>query len=692
MFGGSGLGLHSPLTALFLRNPEMAAAYRRQQYAEALGQGAMSGEPIRSPWQGVNKLAQAGIAAMLMGRSDDEMTAAAAKQREQEAAQEAQGTEFMNRALGLINPQGGGSPMSQALLNPNGAPPQQPPQAQPQPQPQEPGQPTQIPDALLPHFQRASAETGVPIPVLAAVARQESGFRPNAVGDDGKSTGTMQVQARTARDPGFGVAPIDPAKLNDPGENIMFGARYLAGRAKAAGVTDWYDPAQRALALKAYNGGGDPNYVNHVERFIPGTGGQPAGDAGADPSMPTPPIPPGTPQGPGAPQAAVAPQPAGPQGAPTQAQYAALEVEIQKGRQLQALAVAGGSSTNPTIKKNAENMRVIGTQMENRAIAERNRLDTLANREMKTIDLQDPTDGKAYTYENTPNGPGRKIGLAKDQPTGKQDDLAVINRLGPKVAQGTASQQEVIDYNGAATQYQTARVIQTDKGTFSIKPLLPPGMPEPQTPPWLQQPQGQVTPQGGPAPQGQPAPQASNLPPGVTEFKNTERDPPQAIVGAMLENGDNIRRIDDALKGVAGNPDAVGPWNYVARGPVANWWQPGGAEARAMVADIGSLKIHDRSGAAVTASESPRLAPFIPLVTDPAPIVKTKLEKFAKEYRNILMDQYQVYGPASNYRALAPVESILKSQPPSGMVSSPGASGPNLDDLIAERERRKAAR
>jgi hypothetical protein len=85
---------------------------------------------------------------------------------------------------------------------------------------------------------------------------------------------------------------------------------------------------------------------------------------------------------------------------------------------------------------------------------------------MKTIDLQDPTDGKAYTYENTPNGPGRKIGLAKDQPTGKQDDLAVINRLGPKVAQGTASQQEVIDYNGAATQYQTARVIQTTRARF----------------------------------------------------------------------------------------------------------------------------------------------------------------------------------------------------------------------------------
>ena len=456
MFGGSGLGLHSPLTSLFLRNPEMAAAYRRQQYAEALGQAGMSGEPIRSPWQGVNKLAQAGIAAMLMNRSDEEMTAAAQKQRDQEAAQEAQGTEFMNRALGLINPQGGGSPMSQALLNPGGVPPQQPPQAQPQPQPQEPGQPTQIPDALLPHFQRASAETGVPIPVLAAVARQESGFRPNAVGDDGKSTGTMQVQARTARDPGFGVAPIDPAKLNDPGENIMFGARYLAGRAKAAGVTDWYDPAQRALALKAYNGGGDPNYVNHVERFIPGTGGQPAGDAGGDPSMPTPPIPPGTPQATGAPQGA------GPQAAPTQQQYAAIEADIKAGRNLQALATAGGASTNPTIRKNAENMRVIGTQMENRAIAERNRLDTLANRNVQHTIAVGP-DGKNYIYEVTPNGLGRQLGMAPKQPgeqTGPfagngmdQQAANVMLSLAPKIKDGTATNAEKATYGLAYNHY-----------------------------------------------------------------------------------------------------------------------------------------------------------------------------------------------------------------------------------------------
>jgi hypothetical protein len=52
------------------------------------------------------------------------------------------------------------------------------------------------------------------------------------------------------------------------------------------------------------------------------------------------------------------------------------------------------------------------------------------------------------------------------------------------------------------------------------------------------------------------------------------------------------------------------------------------------------------------------------MVTDPAPIVKTKLEKFAKEYRNMLKDQYDVWGPASNYRSLAPVERALKEQGP----------------------------
>jgi hypothetical protein len=88
---------------------------------------------------------------------------------------------------------------------------------------------------------------------------------------------------------------VDPATLSDPRNNILFGARYLAGRGRQAGVTDWNDPAQQDRALAAYNGGGDPNYVRNVRQWMasPGgqapAGGQPAAPAGGQPaSAPAP--------------------------------------------------------------------------------------------------------------------------------------------------------------------------------------------------------------------------------------------------------------------------------------------------------------------------------------------------------------------------------------------------------------------
>ena len=125
---------------------------------------------------------------------------------------------------------------------------------------------------FLPFFEQASRETGIPVELLVAQARQESSLRPNVVSRTG-GQGLMQIQPSTARDPGYGVAPIAPDRVFDPESNIMFGARYLAARGRAAGVTDWNDPVQRARGLQAYNGGGDPNYVRNVERHMNGNNG-----------------------------------------------------------------------------------------------------------------------------------------------------------------------------------------------------------------------------------------------------------------------------------------------------------------------------------------------------------------------------------------------------------------------------------
>jgi hypothetical protein len=58
---------------------------------------------------------------------------------------------------------------------------------------------------------------------------------------------------------------------------------------------------------------------------------------------------------------------------------------------------------------------------------------------------------------------------------------------------------------------------------------------------------------------------------------------------------------------------------------------PTGVDVRAAVSDIGSLKIHDRSGANVTVSEAPRLKPFIPMSTDTPSTAKKKLNGLKSE-------------------------------------------------------------
>lgn len=125
---------------------------------------------------------------------------------------------------------------------------------------------TSIPANLQSYFDKASAATGIPVALLAAVAQQESGFRFDAVSPTG-ARGIMQVLPSTAEDPGYGVAPISRDKLFDPEANIMFGAQYLRGRAESAGL-DINNPADLRKLLRAYNGSdtpmGDKNYDDAV--------------------------------------------------------------------------------------------------------------------------------------------------------------------------------------------------------------------------------------------------------------------------------------------------------------------------------------------------------------------------------------------------------------------------------------------
>ena len=167
-----------------------------------------------------------------------------------------------------------------------------------------------VPPDYLPFYQEASARTGIPAEVLMAQHAQESGFNPGATGAAGE-IGIGQISPKTATDPGYGMTGLkNPDVLRDPRTNINFAADYLAARAKAAGA-DFSTPEGIAKALKAYNGGGDPNYVQNVTRYLPAMktalappaapGAAPGRTAAATPPppnagpLPVPPIPPANP-------------------------------------------------------------------------------------------------------------------------------------------------------------------------------------------------------------------------------------------------------------------------------------------------------------------------------------------------------------------------------------------------------------
>lgn len=137
---------------------------------------------------------------------------------------------------------------------------------------------------------------------------------------------------------------------------------------------------------------------------------------------------------------------------------------------------------------------------------------------------------------------------------------------------------------------------------------------------------------------------------------------PSPIVKAYVENSQAMRKIDDALAEAKLYPDAFGV-TRIAGETINQRMDPKGVKARALVADIGSLKIHDRSGAAVTAAETPRLLPFIPQITDKYETIKTKLGLFRKEYEAIQKDVNGLYNEKTGYGNLSGAAAAPPSKP-----------------------------
>ena len=140
---------------------------------------------------------------------------------------------------------------------------------------------------------------------------------------------------------------------------------------------------------------------------------------------------------------------------------------------------------------------------------------------------------------------------------------------------------------------------------------------------------------------------------------------PVSAAQKLFENQQNLRRAEQGLSLIKGEDVGEDKGSATATGwkgflpeAVLQRTDPGGVSTRAAIADLGSLIIHDRSGAAVTAAEMPRLKPFIPSVTDDPETVKKKLTRFVGEYRKIAQETSDFY-KESGYKV--PTETLQGS-------------------------------
>lgn len=224
------------------------AIKRKRALADALIQQGSDMSAIRSPWQGVARLAQG-----LMGGIHAGMADAAEKENND------YNSGVINKVLGIprLAPESGSGPTGDVA--PSSA------------------SNTEMSPEIQSAIFTAADKHGIPRHVALAMARQESSNNPNA-----PHGGLFQITKGTAAQPGYGVQPVDYNSLSNPATNADFAMNYLSARNKGI---NWNDPNSVDRALVSYNGGGDPNYVQHVRRYMPQQNAAPVQVASNSPSQ-----------------------------------------------------------------------------------------------------------------------------------------------------------------------------------------------------------------------------------------------------------------------------------------------------------------------------------------------------------------------------------------------------------------------
>ena len=197
------------LTALYLQNPAAAQALRRQQLGSQIAMGSMGGEPIQAHSQGMAKLAQALIGALMMRKADSELTEQAGESKKQQE-------EWSQMVRAMTS--GAAPPMRESTPQQQGA------------------MPAQMPPAMTP----------------PGIHQNESGgsMQPGIYGDGGRAAGPMQVHAGALADVNraLGTNYTHEQLAANPAIGKQVGDAYYAQQLQRFG-------GDHAKAAAAYNAG-----------------------------------------------------------------------------------------------------------------------------------------------------------------------------------------------------------------------------------------------------------------------------------------------------------------------------------------------------------------------------------------------------------------------------------------------------
>jgi soluble lytic murein transglycosylase-like protein len=114
-------------------------------------------------------------------------------------------------------------------------------------------------EALVELIKSIAAKSRVPGSLLYAQVHRESKGQPDAIGDQGRARGLMQLHPGAAKEAGF-----THDEMFDPAKNVEAGAEYLAQQLSSFS----HDPN---LAVSAYNAG--PGNVRKVGGVTPSSAG-----------------------------------------------------------------------------------------------------------------------------------------------------------------------------------------------------------------------------------------------------------------------------------------------------------------------------------------------------------------------------------------------------------------------------------